>query len=107
MKNKFSGTKAIILAGGYGTRLHPISKIFSKQLFPVYNKPMIYYPFKFLSDLNINEICIISDSKNINNIENILKFYKKKKTKINISNSRQTKRFTWGFYIGKKIYKKK
>lgn len=63
-------TKGIILAGGAGSRLYPLSKIYSKQLVAVYDKPMIYYPFSMLISVGINEILIISD-------ENTLPFYEK------------------------------
>ena len=85
--------KGIILAGGHGTRLFPLTSVLSKHLLPVYDKPMIFYPFSILLELGIKDILVITRKEDINLYKTLLSILINQELKL-ILKSKKTKWLT-------------
>jgi len=99
--------KGIILAGGKGTRMSPLTKAVNKQLLPIYDKPLIFYPLSILMLANIRDILIIVNKGQLNQYKKILPNGNNLGIKITYEEQEQPRGLPDAFIIGEKFIKKK
>ena len=97
--------KGIILAGGKGARLSPLTNIYNKHLFPVFNKPMIFYPISLLMLIGIKDFLIITNKKDIKYFKKILGSGERFGIKIHYKFQPKPEGISQGFFLAKKFIK--